>query len=306
LDKSIATFHKSLIKVSLILLGLSILISAIAVTQTVEAQTPILFLNPRSGPVGTDVLLTSTEGFGSGTWVSVTFGQQQVITTRTTGGGKISASFTVPNVNEGVYPVTVTERITDSQGRVVTGISAYVKFTVGESSGTSDDTTTPSDSDSSTPDWTFPDDQTSGASGGGFDPLWIGLIAVVAIVILVPVTAFYLRSGRGDRGYEEERPRGPHEKPEMPSAPNVYQEPSRGYQPSYRSQQPTGPTGTPQYRQAPSYGISSQPSRPLSTTRYSRPSSYGRQTMNTKICRYCKQPVRGDYNICPFCNRRLR
>jgi hypothetical protein len=305
LEKSIATFHKSLIKVSLILLGLSILVSAIAVTQTVEAQTPILFLNPRSGPAGTDVLLTSTEGFGSGTWVSVTFGQQQVITTRTTGGGKISASFRVPNVTSGVYPVTVTERITDSQGRVVTGISAYAKFTVGESSGTSDDTTTPSDGDSSTPDWVFPDDQTSGASGG-FDPLWIGLIAVVAIVILVPVTAFYLRSSRGGKGYEEERPMGPYDRPGAPSAPNVYQEPARGYQPSYRSQQPAGPTGTPQYRQVPSYGSGSQPSRPFSTARYARPSSYGRQTMDTKICRYCKQPVRGDYNICPFCNRRLK
>jgi hypothetical protein len=306
LEKSIATFHKSLIKVSLILLGLSILVSAIAVTQTVEAQTPTLFLNPKSGPAGTNVLLTSTEGFGAGTWVSVSFGETQVVTARTTQTGKLSASFTVPNVTSRVYPVTVIERITDSSGRVVSGVSASVKFTVTTSSGTSDDTTTPSDSDSSTPDWSFPDDQTSGVSGGGFDPLWIGLIAVVAIVILVPVTAFYLRGSRGDRGYEEERPRGPHDKPEMPSAPNVYQEPSRGYQPSYRSQQPTGPTGTPQYRQAPSYGISSQPSRPLSTTRYSRPSSYGRQTMNTKICRYCKQPVRGDYNICPFCNRRLR
>jgi hypothetical protein len=317
LEKHVGFSHERLIRVSLILLFLSILISVGAITQTVKAQDPTIKLNPVGGGVGRSVEVTA-DGFGLGQMrkghnvLIVYFGTiGEVTRMHTTAPGTYTASFNVPDVPRGGYTVKATEWIFDPQtgSWTIEGNSASAKFTV-ITSGTS---TSPPSSEGEESTWWDPGGTPIVASEGDLGPLTIGLIAVALVAIFVPATALYLRGSKRNRVYDDERPESPYYKPETPSAPNRYQATTRSYQPSYRSQQLTRPTVTPKYRQQPSYGYYSQPSRPYSTTRrpysttsYAQPSSYSRPTPHTMICHNCHKAVSDDYNICPHCHKRLR
>ena len=68
-----------------------------------------------------------------------------------------------------------------------------------------------------------------------------------------------------------------------------------------------GKQNTPQYEETSNH--EPQPSVPLRTpyapSKTNQPNT-GRQAPSTKICRHCKQTVRDDYNVCPYCLKRLR
>jgi hypothetical protein len=128
------------------------------------------------------------------------------------------------------------------------------------------------------------------------------------VAFLVPTVFFLTRRGNKEMSLNDQAPRyGPE-----PSAPSREPTAASQYnQTSHYGQQPSRYPATTRYGQPQSY--SQQLSRPPITSRYGQSSSYGRQPSAygqratfTKICPQCKRVVRDDYNLCPYCDKRLR
>ena len=107
-------------------------------------------------------------------------------------------------------------------------------------------------------------------------PVIAGVVVAAALAVIVPVTFVY-RSRNKQDALPGERP--------LP----------------YRSEftdSVNKPTVTARYNQPSVYGQRARP--------FSQPSSYAQQTPFTKMCPRCRQNVKDDYNICPYCNKKLK
>ncbi len=107
-------------------------------------------------------------------------------------------------------------------------------------------------------------------------PVIAGVAVAAAFAVIVPVTLVYRRRNKQD-AYPGEKP--------LP----------------YRSelaQSANKPTATARYNQPSVYGQRTRAS--------SQPSRYAQQPPFTKICPRCRQIVKDDYNICPYCYKKLK
>ena len=112
-------------KAGLVFLVLTILTLTASAVPGAKANDEFLQLNPTQGPPGTPVTVYGL-GFKTGS-VSITFGSTTVSNAYTGMFGRVTSSFTVPNVSPGVYTVTAT-----APGDSI----AQATFTVGSSKGT--------------------------------------------------------------------------------------------------------------------------------------------------------------------------
>ncbi len=319
--------EEGLARVTLALLVLSILTSAVAITSIAHAQDHALTISPAQGPAGTIVSIMGL-GFSGDTRATITFGETNMGTAYVSSMfGRFTTGFVIPSVPPGIYTVTATDD---------TGGSDTVTFTV-TSKATPTPAPTPtatqaqptptssvgptsspgtSSSEKPTPTeetWLYPTHRSSpspAAEAGGFwsPPLVIGLVVVAAVAFLVPTTFLLRRRGNREMLLNEKAP------PYRPESSAQAREPaaaSRYNQPSYYGQQPSRYPDSTRYSQPPSY--SQQLSRPPVTPRSGQPSSYNRQPSGyghqapfTKICPQCKRVVRDDYNLCPYCDKRLK
>ena len=298
---------QALVTAILILLAVSVLISI--TSRTVSAQATVT-LYPTQGPVGKQVIVNG-QGFASYASVTISFNGKTVQQTQVSGmyGGIVSGLFKVPDgTADGTYNVVVT----DSSGN-----SVSAPFTVGASLSTptpSSSSTSPLPTSSSgsnnggTPTYTPFVYPTLQPQNSGLDPLIIGLIvAVVAVVVIVPLSFMFLRnrSPKRDLLLEKEpyRPE-PYISAERPSPPpSPYSQPSSRYStPTSRYSQPQ--TSYSRYSQSTAYSRYS--ARPTQTDRYNAPSSTVQQTSSVRTCPHCKRTVKGDYSVCPYCYKRMR
>ena len=290
-------------------------------TSSTTGVSASISLSSDLGTVGTRVTVAGS-GFVAGSLVTVNFDTTYVASTTADSSGNINVQFSVPIVVAGAHTVSAT---------TTAGAFAEQSFVVG--SGTS--RTTPSSNVGTQPGTTV-----SGNSGEAWTIAAIVLVA--AAVVIVPVTFISLRrSGKGPV-VEQEPPLvtpGPSYPSSYPSsrppAPSTYAKPgsvasrydqfasygkSSGYQqPLQRSPsagvrygQPASYRGTSAYNQPTSYRSASaynqQTYRPsVSSQPVSQPQRYASQSeTKTVICRHCKRSVREDYNVCPYCRKRLR
>jgi hypothetical protein len=319
LEKCLMRLKKELTKVTLALIVLSILASAAAITPVANAQDQALILSPAQGPAGTFVSVIGM-GFSANSQVDVSFETTHVANGYTGSMfGRMQTSFTVPSVPLGTYTVTATD-----------GADGYAEttFTVTLKSTTPAPTATPTPAPTATPTatatqtfptptgttttpfptataWSYPTFRPTKtpvpASGGFWSPLVIGVIVAVVIVLGISV-AFVIRGrGKREKFLDEELPV---HKPE-PSAPLTKPTTAARYsQPSNYGQQSSMSSVNTRYSRPSSY---SQPfSKPATTARYGQPSRYGQRQSFTKICPRCKRVVKDDYNLCPYCDKRLR
>lgn len=118
-------------------------------------------------------------------------------------------------------------------------------------------------------------------SAGFWSPLVIAaIVAVAAFVVIIPTTLVLRSRGKQEKLLEKE--------------PLPYQS-----EPHIQPNQPTS-----RYNQPPTY--SQNLSKPIVTNRYSQPSSTVQQSTVGKTCPHCKRVVKADYNICPYCYKRIR
>ena len=308
MEKSVTTFNKRLIKVSLMLIALSVFVSAVAMTQVVKADAAIS-LSPIGGVAG-KVVNIKGDGFGDRTMVAISVGATEVTRTNSTFDGQIATYFYVPNIRYGMYTVTAVEKKYDRIAKTwtTTGNSATARFNVMPSGSSADASTpqpsTPSDTSITPIIPSTPSGTTIAGGEGDLGPLTIGLVAVALVAIFVPATAFYLRSSKRKSGYDDARPETPYDTPTLPPAPSRYQSTTGSAPSSYTSKQFSRPSVSTPYRQQSSF--SSPTSRPFSGSRYSPSSSFSRPTTGTKICHSCHKAVRSDYSVCPYCHKVLR
>jgi len=64
----------------------------------------------------------------------------------------------------------------------------------------------------------------------------------------------------------------------------------------------------PQYQETPHYEprLTVPSNKPNTPTKNNQPTNKSQQQPFTKICQHCKQAVRDDLNVCPYCFKRLR
>jgi len=138
------------------------------------------------------------------------------------------------------------------------------------------------------------------------------------------VTFMYMRRSGREPIMEEEKPVIQPQTPSYPRTPpatSTYGKPagiasrydqfaSYGHSTSHEHQAPRpyatstirSPTGSGSYS-----AVNSQvPRRSASPPNYSQSNRSSSQPANTVICRSCRQTVRADYNICPYCKKKLR
>ena len=123
-------------------------------------------------------------------------------------------------------------------------------------------------------------------SGGFWSPLTIGIVAVSLVTFTILGAFFFVKRGKQKILFDGKRPFNTQERPVASNRSSVgsrYNHSS--YQSSYQSQ---------------------YPARSTETTRYGQSSSYSQPPHDTKICTHCKQTVRNDLNVCPYCYKRLR
>lgn len=284
-----------------------------------------IVLTPSQGPTGSSIIISGT-GFTVGQTVTITFGSQTVGTSVTGGwDGEFTSTFNVPSVADGSYTVTATDSAGDSAtATFVVGPAATVS-----PSGSTGATPTPytgTGGTTYTPYSTLPPTQTS---GGGVSTLVIALIAVIVVIAVVVPLGFFMMSGRQnkrDRLLERERapspyapqPTAPYGQPASPyNQPSPYSPASSPYTSPYnRPSSPYSPSST-YSSSAPRYGSSStsrpsmydrysQRGAPPPTSRYAPPASSQQSSAYGKTCPHCHRTVRGDYSICPYCNKRMR
>jgi hypothetical protein len=256
------------------------------------AGTASITLSATQGNVGKAITLKGT-GFGAGSFITINFASTYVAAASADSSGNVNVGFTVPMENAGFYTVSAST----SQG-----IYASTTFTV--------TTGLPGSN------------QNTGTSNGGFwtgiNTLAVGL--VVAAAVIVPTTFVYMRRSRREPLIEEEQPVIQPQAPSYtrtPSNTSTYNKPAgiasrydqfASYNHSTRHGQASKPYTTSSARSTSSLGsynaISSQaPRRPASPTTYSQPNRSPQPT-NTVTCRHCRQTVRADYNICPYCKKK--
>lgn len=247
-------------------------------------------LAPTAGPSYSNAAIYGA-GFFLNSLVTIKFGTIQIATEKARAPyGKIGAPFMVPSVSPGTYNVTAT----DAEGN-----SASATFTVTSRfpGGASPEETSTA---SYPPTTSKPTTSPTAKSEGFWSPLTIG--AFVAAGAGLTVFAFFMwrrRNGAEEMSIEEEPP--------------VYKpqySPSRTLAVEYRYDQfsyvgqPSKPAATVRPSQPPSY------SRPLPrssmTTPIRQAPSYSKPQPFTKACPHCKRMVRDDYNLCPYCQKRLR
>jgi hypothetical protein len=270
---------EGLVKITLALFALGILTSAAAIMPVANAKYQALSLTSTQGPAGTFVLGV-LYGFSPNSPLIVLFGSTEVVSGSTSNSdlSATTVTFNVPSVSPGTYTVTAFDSAGDK---------ATAKFTV-----TSTATQTPTPTPTTTPTnptatpWTYPTHaptSTPVAKAAEFlSPLVIGAIVAVVIAVAFPVAFMYRRRGKQETLLEEEP---------LPYRPG----------PSAPSRRPTV---NPRYNQPGNVG--QQLSRPAVTTRYSQPSRYGQQKSYMKTCPRCQRNIRDDYNICPYCDKRLK
>ena len=276
MQKNFIDVKKNLWRAALTLISLSLLTLAVTMIPIVKAEELSVTLNPSQGTVGTRVLAVIA-GFKSPTTLSISFGTTNVRTITASMYSTLSMEFLVPGVPPGAYTVTLTSS---------TGGVATAAFTVTQNaSPTPEPEETPNQIPEETPVWGGPTDSPITEGAGFWSPVTVALIAA-AIASASFITFFYIRRGK------QEPPLTQDTTPYKPRSP--IQETS-SYKPGLSVQQP------------PSYNYRSPGSStgPTAPTRLSQTAVYRSQTP-TKICRHCKQNVREDMNVCPYCFKRLR
>lgn len=275
-----------LTKVTLGLLVLSILTSAATITPVANASDQALWLSPIQGPVGTSVTVIGA-GFSSNSPVSINFGTTEVATGFSGSMfGRISTSFTIPSVSLGTYTVTATDAAGDYAEATYTVTSKFPTPTATATQTFPTPTATTTATFPTETTWSYPTYRPTPspvpASAGFWSPLVIGVIVTAVIAFIISITFVYRRRSKQETYLNEELPLY---KPK-PSAPSKK------------------PPVTTRYNQPSSY--SQQTSKPTTTTRPNQPPSYRQLPPFTKICPHCKQTVKDDYNLCPYCDKKLR
>jgi hypothetical protein len=132
-----------------------------------------------------------------------------------------------------------------------------------------------------TPSYTYQPTKSPVTQSGGFwSPLVIAAIVAVAALVIIPMTLVLRSRGKQEKLLEKE--------------PLSYQS-----APRIQSNQPTS-----RYNQPPAYGQNL--TKPILTNRYSQSSSTVQQSAVGKTCPHCKRVVKEDYNVCPYCYKRIR
>lgn len=132
-----------------------------------------------------------------------------------------------------------------------------------------------------TPSLTYQPTQSPVIQSDGFwSPLVIAAIVAVASLVIIPITLLLRSRGKQQKLLEKE--------------PLPYQS-----RPSIKSNQPAS-----QHNQPHTYGQNL--TKPTATNRYSQSSSTVQQSAVEKTCPHCKRVVKADYNICPYCYKRMR
>jgi len=305
------------------------LTSALTVTSIAHAQDHALTISPTQGPAGTIVTIVGT-GFSSSTHAAILFGDINVGTAYVSSTfGRFTMAFHIPAVSPGTYTVTATDDTggfdtttftvtttistptpTSTPTATATQTQPTPTSSVGPtlSPGTSaDEEPTPTEEET----WAYTTHRTSPSpiiteAGDFWSPTMItGLVVVAAVAFLVP-TAFLLRR----RGNKEPLliEKAPPYRPE-PLAQTGQPAASQYNQPSYYGQQSSRYPDSTRYSQPSSYSQqwSRTPPRYGQPSSYNRqPSGYGRRAPFTKVCPQCKRVVRDDYNLCPYCDKRLK
>jgi hypothetical protein len=276
---------EGLTKVTLGLLVLSILTLSTAITPMANASGQTLTLSPTQGPAGT-IVYVIVAGFDSKLEVKINYGTINVATSYPIMFGRTATSFTVPSVSPGTYTVTAT----DAAGGYATAtftVTAKLPTATATATPTLPTPTTPTTPTSPTETtWSYPIYRPTPspvpASVGFWSSLVISVILTAVATFTISIIFMYRRRSKHETYLNEELPLY---KPE-PSAPSKK------------------PTVTTRYNQPSSY--SQQTSKPTPTTRTNQPPSYSQLPTFTKICPRCKQIVKDDYNLCPYCDKKLR
>lgn len=322
---------EGLSKPTLALLVLSVMILAAIITPVGKANDLIIQLNPSQGPVGTTVSYTGV-GFTTGGLIEISFDSKSVAKTGAGMFGRINGAFTVPSVSPGTYAVTVTD---------VAGGYATATFTVTQkSSTTAPSTSTIWLSSTQGPKGTMVSVTGSGFNSGGSVSINFGTTNVAStsadasggisslftIPSVSPGTYSVTATGAGGRYAAatfivtqaiSTGPSGLYPTQGSVGARAEFWSPLvivvivvviafiflMIFAYRRRGKQETLPDEErPPYKRE----LSAPSKKPTVTSRTTQPASYSQQPPNTKICPHCKQIVKDDYNVCPYCRKRLR
>ena len=321
LAKTQIKLKQALVKVSLALFVLVILTMAISMAPAAKAQAASgasILLNPSQGSIGTTVKITGT-GFASDQPVSICFVSSSynlllAYANSTDAKGNLVAQGTVPTgLTSGTYSILATDG---------SGNSATATFTViGAGGGVGPSTTTvyptvpPTSTSPYVPPYsTYQPVYTPTVQSAGFwSPLAIAIVVVVALAVVISMT-FMFRSrvagGKRETLLEKEptpyRPE-PYVPPNRPTSaynpsPSGYNQPPSRYSQYIASRY--GQPASSRYTQRPTYGQNL--TTPSGASRYIPPSSNVQPSAAGRTCPHCGRVVRGDYNICPYCYKRIK
>jgi hypothetical protein len=273
-----------LTKVTLGLLVLSILTLSAVITPAANATDETLTLGRTQGPVGTIVYVIVT-GFGS-KLVNINFETTYVTASYPIMFGRAATSFAVPSVSPGTYTVTATDTAGGYAAAAFTVTSTYPTATA-TATQTFPTQTAPTTTTSPTESaWWYstyqPTPSPVPANAGFWSPLVISVIVTAVASFTISIIFMYRRRSKQETYLNEELP--------------LYKPTS--FAPSKK------PTVTTWYNQPSSY--SQQSSKPTPTTRPNQPPSYSHLPSFTKVCPRCKQIVKDDYNLCPYCDKKLK
>jgi hypothetical protein len=291
--------------VTAVLALLIVIILTSVTSKTLLAQTSqFIKLSPTQGPPGTIVHIDG-EGFPKDTTVTISFNGATVATTQTfpvlyfsfeqTNLYKsvISCQFTIPSTVRSAGSVIIGLSY-DVIASDAAGHSAKATFTVTSSESSPSPTATSSTPTNPptnpTPYYSYQPTPVV-QSAGFWSPAVVAVIGVIAaVVVIIPVT-FMLRN------------RSPKHETLLEKEPLPYRQ-----EPYGQSNQPTSPyspstsrysPSTSRYSPSPTYG-------PIVTRRYGQSASNVQQPTSGRTCPHCKKIVKGDYNICPYCFKKMR
>jgi hypothetical protein len=283
--------NKGLAKASIVLIVLSVLALLAAVLPIADAALVDFHLNPTQGVAGTSVHVTASGFKGQ---VTISFGNKVVVKTFSSGmPEQVSTVFSVPSVSAGTYLMQIVDENSNYASASFTILSTEPVFTPTPSDSSQTPKVSATPKASSTPKTSATPKPTS-AAGFWSPPVIIGAIVVAAVAIIVPMFFIFRRRGSRDLRREDEVPiykPEPFVLPKKPTETNRYaygSKPSSYAKPSYYSSQLSRPIAT------------------ASTTRSSPPHSYAKPQLYTKTCPRCKRMVRDDYNLCPYCDKKLK
>jgi hypothetical protein len=316
---------KSFSKVALPLLFLSIFSIAATIMPTARAQGMAVTLTPQEGPVGTNVIVQVTNYTTTDSTFRVTFDTGNVGTIYTGSAFRTQSTlFIVPLVSEGQHVVTVVgssgdtgmAAFTVTQGETVSQTGTPVETPAGTSTGTNTGTYT------GFPSVNGPTYSPAKPQTGFWSPLVVG-VAAFLVAVVCSVTLVFVRRGRQERAsleasssYKpasavESAPPYGYRSSAPGTSPYGYRSSAPGTSPyGYRSSAPgTSPYG---YRSSAQDTSPYYPGRYVSSTRPMVPPTISQTAARrptqpyTKVCKHCKQVVRDDASVCPYCFKRLR